>query len=675
MCLIYSYESTISIEVLNPSSKPSKIPKLAKTGAEDKKHETVNDSTVNSKYSSHNNHNKENHAFEDELNKIFGGKEEGLGSPNHSNLDSENEHEHEHNSNSIPHSAHVIDLSNFFPQFHHEQNSIHSSPISIFKARPNSFPFLFGKSNKNPFNNFQDKDNLSYPFFSPFHDLGKRSQDDPDNTTEVIEKSGPGFKFVEVIKHHKNNHKNNNTHNSNNVNSHNININSHKISHDPFSFDPFNLDLNPEPRIVNDRVNHEAPSFHTETFSIPLGLGGDPFNPFHNSNSNSINNHDIDNPFKPKFQIEVISIPKKKHLVDTKQKPEPSSAKLIKNVDNIMESIFDGFFEGLLGGGDSEKSEKNKHANINLIDKNKENKEEDPSFDEFKNEFDSFFGNKPSSKKKKGQMKSKTGQKIHSNISKKTNDKVKNTKAANSDNSSHENEINSINVNETEVNKLKIENEKDNKNNDNNIGNERKNEILKLNELEKLQNDNKNDIAKAKDIKINKGNTSINIQTDKNSKDKTELIKSSEEYSNTKTVNNYNDNKKPSEKNSENNEIKKLAEANSSKKPDIKTLQDASNNARIKLKEEDSLYSKVKNNILTEVNYFSGKKLFSNSLKYITWLILLILLCLVLYTILWAVFGVNNNEELKKPSKASYCVDDLEDELKSINRTKRNKYT
>lgn len=655
LCLIYSYKSTISVELLNSSSKPNKIPKLNKPQVEDKHHNTEKDSTVN-KYSNHNNFSGGNHDFEDELNKIFGVEVENFGFPNH-NVN--NQHNSNHNINGIPHSGHVIDLSNLFPTFHHEQNRIHSSPISIFKARPNNFPFLFSKSNKNPFNNGNNH-NLNNPFFSPFHDIGKRVQDDPDNTTEVIEKSGPGFKFVEVIKHHKNN----NTHDINSVNN-------HKIFNDPFSFDPFNMDHNNEPKIVNDQINinHETPSIHTETFTIPLGLGRDPFNPFNNE-ANTLNNHDIGNPFKPKFQIEIISIPKKKHLADTKQKPEPSSAKLIKNVDNIMESIFDGFFEGLLGG-DLDKTDKNKKTNENL-DKEKNNIE-DPSFEEFKSEFDSFFGNKPSNKKKKGQMKSKTGQKIHSNVSKKANDKDKNVKITSSNNNNpHENEtsISIKDVKEKEVDRLKLENDNEKKHIENNKSkeNEKKIEILEINELDKLHNDNNNKKQITNNKDTNNDITNPDKNTDIKINDKSELAKNSEIYTATKLTN---DNKKTDEK----NEISKLTKTNSSKKPDIKTLQDASNTAHTKLKEEDSLYSKVKKNILTEVNYFSGKKLFSTSLKYITWLVLLILLCLVLYTILWAVFGVNTKEELKKPSKASYCVDDLEDELKSINRTKRNKYT
>ena len=73
------------------------------------------------------------------------------------------------------------------------------------------------------------------------------------------------------------------------------------------------------------------------------------------------------------------------------------------------------------------------------------------------------------------------------------------------------------------------------------------------------------------------------------------------------------------------------------------------------------------NNSIFDTKPSSKKKLLSTILKYLTWVVLLVLIGLILYVVFTSIC------ESRSKDKTSYGVNEIEDELKSINRNK-NKY-
>lgn len=505
-------------------------------------------------------------------------------------VDEDKNHNHSNrNIHPIP-LGHVIDLSEMIHHDNHDNNEY----INETKSNLHKNPFL--KFSLPPFNPFENIIN-SNKMFGP---LNKHEiiRDDNNNETEITEHSGPGFKMFEIKKH-----------NSNPANIPFINHNTalknnspHHINNDPF----FNIikslsRLGPK-SILGNNINNTNNRIHSEIIEMPS----------HNKSIFNINNtkedfFDMNSDFhdfqmKP-IHIEIRRFPGKKHLQETGDSKTPTTGKLIKSVDNMMDSFFDSFLDNIF--------EKDKKQNTKL-EGDKAIKAKTNGIDNLENIFDDFFGNdhehdKNNSSKeghekrvKKSKMKSNINQKITKTASK-LNEKQKTEQEILKD--SH---IKDNNNSQGEINKLV--NKEDNSIKDFEIK-------KKIDSYDKQINkeDMKLDSSK-KDISLNKATAKDNI------KSKDELI--------TK--------QKRNEKSS--NVFKNYLENN--------------------------YFNKLKN--------MSKKEAISGLLKIVTWAVILLLSFMILYVFVWIVLGAKN--DFSKPIKANYNIDELEDELKSINRSKKNKY-
>lgn len=97
--------------------------------------------------------------------------------------------------------------------------------------------------------------------------------------------------------------------------------------------------------------------------------------------------------------------------------------------------------------------------------------------------------------------------------------------------------------------------------------------------------------------------------------------------------------------------------------------------SKVPLDSPISFYKHVENSWNTKIKTLTKKQVARSILKYITWCMLLVLFALAIYGLLWGVFGVKSNQNNSSNiQKTSFCVDEVEDEWKSINKEKKNKY-
>eukprot|EP00340_Litonotus_pictus_P008851 CAMPEP_0170514716 /NCGR_PEP_ID=MMETSP0209-20121228/1285_1 /TAXON_ID=665100 ORGANISM="Litonotus pictus, Strain P1" /NCGR_SAMPLE_ID=MMETSP0209 /ASSEMBLY_ACC=CAM_ASM_000301 /LENGTH=584 /DNA_ID=CAMNT_0010798917 /DNA_START=26 /DNA_END=1780 /DNA_ORIENTATION=+ len=512
------------------------------------------------------------------------------------NAGAKDKHEKDSHSNAeLKPKSFVIDLS------HHLGRSNNNEPFGksggAIRTTPiiGRFPFMFGtKLNKTPFfSNHMNSINTAH----------QSQEGHNEHEAEVIERSGPGFQIIEIKRHPS------------------------KDSSSPFA-DPFfpNLtDSRPDPfpfDLLNGfSINHNidnhsthssespfqhtsrtyssfGPSFHIEK-SIPLK---DPLGLFSHANSNK------DTPSKPKLHIEIISLPKTRNLQPLTKKP--FSSKVFSNVDNAIESFFDGFLDGMMNDSKHHRSPLNdlKHggAHINSIQSSNTNvnaqarakskdeaQKDDEEFNDMEKIFDGFFGNDRKKKSSSLKPKSKIAEGITKHLTKE-NPK----KQVNSDKSGRAN----------------------------------------------------NDVHADSLVPKHKGE----LDALKKEETQKEAVK---ELVHTIT----------------NKETNSDSEANKKVKESISLSSSTKAKPSINNKSQQRFKQYWDKSYFSEINKMPSKKVVSVILKYLTWAVLVVLVALILYVLIWIFFGMRKDFDLDKQEK-SYNIDDLEDELKSINRSRKNKY-